>query len=457
MSTKVTSVIDNATLSGVERLMGRVGINNMANVENDILCLEKLLTAILFSDNIISIDYYKQAYKSMRIRGFDFIDFKKLPDEQYKALVSDAASFARSLAFEFDGSKPAGDIVSFFEALRLNPQLRWDIFVSSEYLTLSLLVQSVEDVRYETAIDAIFRNESTNAQDVGGGSGVIPSVSVRGTDSVTDVRSLVNFFASNNPRFAGVGHKDMLKRFLFGYGWAAERTYFYNSVASQFGADTYLAPLRDAFCEGTCRISAGTQVTNMIERLKSTSQEALVRIVDGSGNSKFVMKLPFFTAYFISRAQNPEGCINLALEARNAREFKDCRIILQNLRHLSTSDRYSEINKILDLLNKYTTSLMNKFGVSTANGPQVSISLGIAGANFDVKLDRLFYAYRNRPFARLFRNLAQDMLNIERLGGLYEKLTSSIVRVGDTYSSDISSTPRYMEFKDGQYSRPVEK
>src|SRR5690348_8959720 len=134
MTTDRLILIDNATLSGVERLIGESHTANLSNIDNDILCFEKLITAILFSDRIIGIDDYKEEYRPQRARRFDFIDFMTIDPESYAALSKESVAFAKSMVFSFDGSKPAGDVVTFFESLRIDPQLRWDVFASSEYL-----------------------------------------------------------------------------------------------------------------------------------------------------------------------------------------------------------------------------------------------------------------------------------------------------------------------------------
>src|SRR5215467_15336172 len=126
MSTNRRILIDNATLSGVERITGISQTLNLNNIDNDILCLEKLVTAILFSDKLIGIDDYKDEFRSNRLKNFDFIEFFKIDQPTYSVLAAEAATFARSMVFSFEGSKPAGDVVSFFEALRIDPQLRWD-------------------------------------------------------------------------------------------------------------------------------------------------------------------------------------------------------------------------------------------------------------------------------------------------------------------------------------------
>lgn len=451
-------LVDNATLSGVERLIGESRTLNLNNIDNDILCFEKLITAILFSDDLICVDDYKEEYRSQRLRKFDFINFLSVDTNTYAELSENAAEFAKGLAFEFEGSKPAGDVVSFFEALRLDPQLRWDVFLSSEYLTMSLLVRDTREVGYETAIDSVFRNESVNADAITSGDGHPMTVSVEGHPEIGDIKGLVRAFASGNSNYKGPASRSLLERLVFGYGWAAERSHFYNAIAAREGADAYLAPLRDAFCESCCRLESKTQVSSLIEVLKSRSQDTLAKIVDASGHARFAIKLPFFTAYLISTSDNPKQCLNRVLELRNHSDFRDCRDILQNLSHLSTHDRYNEVNRILKLLEQSCESLLKTYGISTPNGIPISLSFGLSGisAGASLKLDRLFAPYRNRPFARIFRNIAQDMLSVERLGGLYDKLRSSIREHRDATYPRIAVTPKVMERRESDNGRPAE-
>jgi len=458
MTTNRRILVDNATLSGVMRLTGKSKTINLRYVDNDILCLEKLITAILFSDSIIGIDDYKEKYKSKRLKTFDFIEFINIKNEDYKSISRDAAIFAKSMTFSFDGSKPSGDVVSFFESLRIDPQLRWDVFVSSEYLTLSALVKDKDDARYEASIDSIFRNENTDEMETLAGEGFSPGVTIEGHPEINDIKDLIQAFASKNPRFKTQDHRTLLRRFVFGYGWAAERSYFYNVVAAERGADAFLAPLRDAFCESCCRLESRSQINSMIERLKSRTQDCLVKIVDSSGMAKFVLKMPFFAAYFISKTDNPKQCIDLALQMRNSIDFQECREILHNMAYLSSGDRYKEVNGILNLLEKSCASLMSKYAVTSGGGVHASVSIGLSGPSVsaNTKLGHLLLPYRNRSFSRIFRNIAQDMLNVERLGSLYDKLCSSIRRHEDATYPAFSVTPKFMEHRESESGRPAE-
>lgn len=457
MNTNRVILVDNATLSGVERITGKTKTFNLNTVDNDILCLEKLITAILFSDKLLAIDDYKEEHRASRIKSFNYIEFIKIEDSVYSSLAADSANFAKKMTFSFQGSKPAGDVVKFFESLRLSPQLRWDIFVSSEYLTLSFLVPHTQNSSREKSIDGLFGNELSNKLATSVNTDPQPSISVTNRSDIDDIKKLVQAFKSENPHYAGEDQKSSLNNMIFGYGWVAERSHFYNAVAAMQGADVYLAPLRDAFCESCYHIDTSSQATMLIQELKNKSQKTLSSILEPGGEASFAMRLPFFLTYFISKTENPEQCIDLALKLRREPEFQDCRTIFHNMVHLNTSDKRKEINNILNYLDQSCTKLMKKYAVSTPNGIQFSLSLGLTGPKFAAtgKMSQLFRHYKNRPFSRVFRNIAHDMINVERLGGLYEKVCSSVVKHPMARYPEFRMTPRSLENTDNQYSRPA--
>lgn len=457
MPTDQRAIIDNATLSGVERLLGVSQIKNLNYIDNDIACFEKLITAILFSDKIIGVDDYKDEYRSSRLKRFEFIDFKNIEGEKYREISGAAAEFAHSMTFSLKNAKPAGDVVAFFESLRVDPQLRWNVFVSSEYLTLTYLISDKGGKSHERAVDTIFRSEETDAKLVASGTEYQPKLAISDRSDIQDIKDLVRAFADSNPQFVSEDGKSALSRAFFGFGWAAERSHFYNSVAYMEGANAYLAPLRDAFCESCCRLDYPSQTVGLLASLRDNAQQALASILTPSGQAQFAMRLPFFTSYLISQVENPQQCIELARELSMRKEFTECRTIIHNLSHLSARDKTTEINSILKYLEQSCAKLTQKYGVSTGNGLQFSVSLGLTGPSIAAggKLSQLFKPYRNRPFARVFRNIAQEMLNVERMGILHDKICSSVRQHKDALYSDVSTTPKFMERRENEYGRPA--
>lgn len=458
MSTMRRILVDNATLSGVERLTGISKTLNLNYIDNDILCLEKLVTAILFSDQLIGIDDYKNEFRSSRLKNFSFIEFIKLDDSSYRQLAEESAAFARSMTISVEKSKLVGDIEQFFQSLRIDAQLRWDVWVSSEYLTFSYLVSDPKAPDYELSIDSVFRNKLTDSDAVKTERTFTPKLQVPSRPQVSEVKELVQALVSNNPRYAGTDGKSALQRIIFGYGWAAERSHFYNAVANLQDADVFLAPLRDSFCESCVRLDYPSQAHHLLEMLKKKSQETLFSILEPSGGAKFSLRLPFFAAYLLSRTENPKQSIELALTMRNEKDFRECRTIFHNLDHLRPGERVQEINRILKYLDESCANLMKKYAVTTANGLQFSMSLGITGISFgvDMKLGQLLRHHKNRSFSRVFRNIAQDMINVERLGNLRTKACSLIEKHKDATYPKIATTPKFMESKENEYGRPAE-
>lgn len=458
MPTFRKALIDNATLSGVERLTGISRTLNLNYKDNDILCLEKLITAILFSDSLLAIDDYKAEYRSDRAKNFSFIDFKRIEDEKYSEFSSEAASFANEMTFTLEGSKPAGDVVSFFDSIKIDPQLRWGVYGSSEYLTLSYLVSNTKAVEYEKAIDSALRHELSDQKAVAPENEVAPTFGAADDPSIKQVKDLVQAFKSRNPNFVSEDGKSALNRMIFGYGWAAERSYFYNAVSKLLGADLFLAPLRDAFCESCVRLDYPTQVPALLEGLKGASQATLSAILEPTGQARYAMRLPFFVAYLISQVSSARECIEMALKMRDYPEFKNCRTAFHNLMHLTPAARIQEQNSILNYLRESCENLLKKYSIRTSGGLQASVSLGLSGPSVSAggKIGSLLRSYRHSPFSKVFRNIAQDMLNVERLGSLHDKLCASVREHSKSQHPRISATPKYMEHRKSEYGRPAE-
>lgn len=54
------ALIDNSTLTSVQRILGKIPIRSKEIVDSDISAFENLIQAILFYDNLIAIDDYKK-------------------------------------------------------------------------------------------------------------------------------------------------------------------------------------------------------------------------------------------------------------------------------------------------------------------------------------------------------------------------------------------------------------
>ena len=69
------ALIDNATLTAVQRILGMAQSRSRDSVDGDIAALENLVEAILFYDELVCIDDYKEEYREQRKQVFNFMTF----------------------------------------------------------------------------------------------------------------------------------------------------------------------------------------------------------------------------------------------------------------------------------------------------------------------------------------------------------------------------------------------
>ena len=60
------ALIDNSTLTSVQRILGEIPIRSKEIVDSDISAFENLIQAVLFYDDLIAIDDYKKEYREKR-------------------------------------------------------------------------------------------------------------------------------------------------------------------------------------------------------------------------------------------------------------------------------------------------------------------------------------------------------------------------------------------------------
>ncbi len=69
------ALVDNSTLTAVQRISGDVITKSRDSVDTDIVALENYLQAILFYDRIVAVDDYIPVHRESRISSFPNIDF----------------------------------------------------------------------------------------------------------------------------------------------------------------------------------------------------------------------------------------------------------------------------------------------------------------------------------------------------------------------------------------------
>ena len=241
------ALIDNATLTAVQRILGKAPTRSEHSTDTDILALENLVQAILFYDDLIAIDDYKPEYNLQRKKLFHFVQFLGQTEFDIGGIEKKAREETGKITTEIRaGEFTNADFRSFFDLLEMNIITTWDISSSVYYLTLKMLgePETTEFQKYSNLTAAIFselqgRKESRFSN-------------VNNTLMLYDkYGNLIK--PSYEIPYAKWGQGETggitsgLSSFTSALTWLAFKTIFYLFVSKHIRADTFLHPVRQAF------------------------------------------------------------------------------------------------------------------------------------------------------------------------------------------------------------------
>src|SRR5690242_10238670 len=114
------ALIDNSTLTGVQRLLGQIPIKNTLVTDMDILCLESLVEAVLFYDKVIVIDDYKPNFPESRKQSFPFLSSLSEDSLPLQDIIATSRNITDSIVPRVEAGKFTDqDFKPFVELLRM--------------------------------------------------------------------------------------------------------------------------------------------------------------------------------------------------------------------------------------------------------------------------------------------------------------------------------------------------
>lgn len=126
------ALIDNASLTSIQRLLGEIPVKNTSIIDNDIVSFENYIQTILFYDTIIAIDDYKPKYRISRTKSFPNIRFISKDLFDYESFTNEAARLTNDITLEIRGGKITDDdFKEYFDKLHMTFQFTWDMSASS--------------------------------------------------------------------------------------------------------------------------------------------------------------------------------------------------------------------------------------------------------------------------------------------------------------------------------------
>lgn len=460
------ALIDNASLTAIQRVMGKVVVKNPGTVNGDLMALENFLQAILFYDDLICIDNYKIEHAEERKEYFDFIKFLSPKDFQLDPIETKAQSETNAIKPEIRGGEFVDqDFRALLDLLKMNMVCTWDLRTSVYYLTMKMLGQpnTPEFHKYSEISSAIFNELSDAGETIGRWS---KNVRLIGSDGTIHTQEAMQKAAEEKKRGLG-GTTRALDMFIASLNWLAYKAIYYSLAAKYFRADTFLHPIRHAYQIHWMRKTGayGHDFTaKLVQSLAGNISTSVSEILDVGRNMAISIELPLFSAWLTAEAGDVKAVIKAALELKKHQTFTDIRSLLREIRIAYDEKGLAEANKLVKKwqvqLAKASANLKNDFGVDTGQGVQGSFLIKVYNSfaaftglpqfpefNFKIPLPEFIQNNTTNNFSNLYKDVASELTSIERLGGMRDLMASGFIFDDNHYHVPLKTEdPKYRKY-----------
>ncbi|UQZ91956.1 hypothetical protein [Bacillus safensis] len=439
-------LVDNSTLTSVQRLLGEIPIKNKRLIDSDILALENMIQMILFYDKIFFVNDYKTQFQRSRKDYFHFLHPIEKEDIQYNEIISQAQKFTADMIPVFSNGKISDEnFAPFFNLLKMNVTFTWDMSSSVYYLTQKLLADvSGQEIDKYSALSAMIYDQLSEKKEV---QSTFSTPSMKIYDSNGRLVGEENTLVDKEGRQVDGMMNKQVKAFFAGLNWLALRTVTYTLMAKELGCDLFLHHIRDAFH------------VNMLARLQKDDTSVLRQIIDAMGNSAdqglnsvlehtqpYVTKFntPMFSVWIASKVDNPANYFEYAYQLRNEKIFQQARSTLKELDNANQMNHgkfVKEANKIIKDVSNQMDRIKVNYGVETPQGVPITPIIGLYNASTLVtsmpkipsarmkikQLDFLRDLIPKKGFNAVYRSVVNDLVQVSRIGKYHEMISSNIV------------------------------
>lgn len=460
------ALIDNSTLTGIQRLLGEIPVKNKNIIDNDILTFENYIQSILFYDELICIDDYKPKYQHLRKNYFSDIKFISKDIFDYQNFINQSNEITKNIILRIEGGKITdSDFKRYFEQLKMTFQFTWDMSASKFFLTQKMLLGNTDlDKGTFSKLHALLFKENNEQYEVNQHlNNKMPIL----YDSDGNKIELDPDSGKITNKFGQEGLSSKFQALVASLNWISQRTAFYVLVADYLHADLFIQPIRQAFLNNIIKkiypkYNLGT-FTNFRNNINRKMTDSLSNILENQLEFGLSFKIPLFSASFASNTKDPKEIIEIAYNERDNKSFFYARQKLRELNQILEDDNRAkfirEINLLTSDLNQSFQKIEKKYGIGEKQGfglTDLNFIFGMLPISKNIKipdvldfrikgLEFLKHSTPKKGFKLVYRNLADDLMKFDNLGKYKDILTSKVNFHENATSWDIGTEdPKYI-------------
>lgn len=440
------ALIDNSTLSSVERILGKAPVRSRALIDGDLVAFESFLNAILFYNDIIALDDYKPEFSQSRKEHFSFINFINPTEFKASQILMDSKEEAKNFYPTIKGEKMTGEFSGLLFLLNMNIHCSWDISNSIYYLTLKLLGNDYSEDKnlYDSLFSIFFSQLSEHTIDIPENANKVSLIDQYGNPINTGYR--IPKAKSNGGETGGL--TPALNAFIASLNWISFRSIYYSKFAEYLKADTFLHPIRQKFqisyYDKTHNFGAD-YITDIIDLFSKTTTQTVEEIFSSTKYRNISFELPLFLSSIISKVEEPKDIIDYALELRSKEQFVNAREQLGEIKNLLEVDfehANIKVSKIYNSLQTTLNSIKATYGVKTRQGDSSSKTIHTINSITPTiphcpqipeeilsnpVIGKIISSLPKKSFSFIYKDIVNDLTEISKLGKLHDMLSKDVV------------------------------
>ncbi|BFT65112.1 hypothetical protein [Pseudomonas moorei] len=437
------ALIDNATLTAVQRATGAVTVQNSDTINGDLCAVENFLQGVLFYDELLCIDNYKPEHIESRKQQFPYLRFVDPTEYGLKTVDEVAQREAALIRPEIRGGEFVDeDFGVLLEQLKMNMVCTWDKASSVYYLTMKMLGYRGTDAyeKYSALSAAIFAELADSAETKGRWSQEVKLVGSDGHEfSKTD-------FAAKEAGGLG-GSTRQLEMFVASLNWLAYKSIYYTSAAKHLQADSFIHPIRHAYQMHWMKKSGAFShdfTARLLANLANKTRTSISEIQQHGATQTVALDLPLFSAWLTQNAGSVPAAIEAARHIRSENHFVTIRETLKAIRigfdeqGMATGNKL--ITNLLGDIEKICGDLKRKYGVPSNQGIQGSFLIkavssltslvglpGLPDKEFALSTPEFMKSQSTKAFTTVVKDITAELTSMERLGGVRDLMAKSFV------------------------------
>lgn len=437
-----SALLDNATLTAVQRITGQVPTRSYDSVDVDLVAFENYIQARLFYDDVVLIDDYLPQHSESRHTAFPQLAY--ISPEQFKLreLSAEADAASNVIHPRIQGGDFANpEFKALFQLLQAHMVCTWDVSSSIYHLNLKVLAaRNTQDFnKYGSVATAIF-NELSDA-------------SRTGRHINNDVELVDRYGKPIGKGYIvpearwGSGESGppsgAIQAFTASLVWVANRAMYYTLVAAHLKADVFLYPIRQAYQQHYLAQNFKYDANfpkRLISHFSATLSRDVAEVHNGGALAVGAIDLPVFSAWLANSCGDPVAALHALEDIRLQGEFVEAREQVSELREIyndgSIADANKKISKMTARINKVSAAMREKYSIKTQQGVPLTRLVTIYNAfatlkglpplpkiDYSVKIPQfLLDMKREVGFSAVYRNVMNDLATFGALGEIRDVL-----------------------------------